>query len=392
MIEEKEDISKMSDREKALYYLDIVDEYEALIESFKMWENDFDVEFDSYEEEMKQRVAEAESKIPDNGEDNRTEKQKEMDEKWEKGMERANKLIDKARELYLKAMKTMEILIDNIQKLMAFIQKLMDINAYIQKITEFCMYALSKVANDPYILQLKRRVDILILKIKRIMIRVKKWLNKTEIKLLALFLNGKCCAAMEAVYGGIIIAITAVAKVIAMVLEYIQIIINFLPSLFLIGPEGIAFFITPKSFTGATNMAIMNQHKSIGDYMMDTVQDAINALLDSPKVANFASKGAYVAKRVADAQISMQASVPNLQLPELKVPDPELLIYKAIDLILVLLPLPQPLPKYEKLNIFTNLGYTLWLITGWCRAGQVAFGLPGQLPGIPAQQPETTEM
>ena len=80
----------------------------------------------------------------------------------------------------------MEILIDNIQKLMAFIQKLMDINAYIQKITEFCMYVLSKVANDPYILQLKRRVDILILKIKRIMIRVKKWLNKTEIKLLAL--------------------------------------------------------------------------------------------------------------------------------------------------------------------------------------------------------------
>lgn len=392
MIEEKEDISKMSNRDKALYYLDIVDEYEALIESFKMWENDFDVEFDSYEEAMKKRVAEAESKIPDNGEDNRTEKQKEMDEKWEKGMERANKLIDKARELYLKAMKTMEILVDNIQKIMALIQKLLDINTYIQKIMEFCMAMLAKVANDPYILQLKRRVDILILKIKRIMIRVKKWLNKTEIKLLELFLNGKCCSAMEAAYGGIIIAISTVAQIIALVLQYLQLIINFLPSLFLIGPEGIAFFITPKSFAGATNMPIMNMHKSIGDYMIDTVQDAINAILDAPKIANFASKGAYVAKRVAEAQASMQASVPNLQLPDLQVPDPELLIYKAIDLILALMPLPQPLPKYEKLNIFMNLGYTLWLITGWCRAGQVAFGLPGQLPGIPAQYPETTEL
>lgn len=394
MIEEKEDISKMSDREKVLYYLDIVDEYEAMIESFKMWENAYDnVEnaFDEYKKELDARTAEAEAKIPEERRNNLTDRQKEMDEKYQKRKEKVDKLLSKAAELYAKAMKTMTILVDNIQKLMAFLNKLMDINAYIQKITEFCTMLLERAANDPYVLQLKRRVDILVLKIKRIMVKVKKWLNKVQIRLLALFLNGKMCAAMEAVYGGIIIAISAVAKVIALILRALQTIINFLPSLFLIGPEGIAFFVTPKTLTGATNMPIMNMHKSIGDYMVDTVQQAIEAFLNAPKIANFTSKSAYVSKRVAEAQISMQAKAPDLMLPDLQVPDPELLIYKTIDLMLALMPLPQPLPKYEKLNMFTNLGYAFWLITGWTRAGQVAFGLPGQLPGIPAQYPETTE-
>ena len=49
---------------------------------------------------------------------------------------------------------------------------------------------------------------------------------------------------------------------------------------------------------------------------------------------------------------------------------------KAIDFLLSQLPIPDPLPKYEKL-LPINLGYLAWLIIGFCPAGKKSFGIPG---------------
>ena len=68
-------------------------------------------------------------------------------------------------------------------------------------------------------------------------------------------------------------------------------------------------------------------------------------------------------------------NIPDTLCKVLKVINPKNII-KAIDRLLSTLPIPDPLPKYEKL-LPINLGYLAWLIIGFCPAGKKAFGIPG---------------
>ena len=55
--------------------------------------------------------------------------------------------------------------------------------------------------------------------------------------------------------------------------------------------------------------------------------------------------------------------------------DPEKII-KGIEFIVQLIPIPQALPKYEKISII-NLGYVAWLLTSFELGGKRSFGMPG---------------
>ena len=49
------------------------------------------------------------------------------------------------------------------------------------------------------------------------------------------------------------------------------------------------------------------------------------------------------------------------------------MILKSIESIVSSIPVPQALPKFEKLSL-TNLGFLAWLITGFEPAGLKSFG------------------
>ena len=325
--------------DQILEYFDILDEYNNFIDAIELDSDDFDVQTFGLSDKLKDTIDENSDDSPDT----------ERDRRWKKRKEKDIENIKKAEELYAKAQQTMLNMI-----------------------------------------LLKNSIELVALKIQKALVKVKRKVNIWEIKLLEMWIAGKCCAALGATYSALLTALQYTAYGINIAIEAIQKVIDKIPEQLTVGAEGMSFFLTPKNFTDAAKMPIYNARKSIGDYFNDPIEEGIKKIMEAPYLANNAAKVAYVTQRVAEATARVSAKNPGIPIPNIQVMDVQELIYKAIDIVLQLLPVPQPLPKYEKMNVL-NIGYMMWLMTGWCRAGQVAFGLPGQIPGIPAQGVETSE-
>lgn len=234
------------------------------------------------------------------------------------------------------------------------------------------------------------QINIVILLIEKKLLYVKHKINDINIRILTLVKNGKCTQALMAVMSAIIIGLQAVAAAIQAGLQAIQKLIDMIPSNFKIGGEGISFFITPKNPIASAGMPIINPHISVINYLADVVVEQIHNLINTPIMLQITEKMTTITSAIATAQAVL--NIPELkEIPNLPIIQPEKDIKAAIDLIISLIPLSQPLPKYEKLNMILNLGFLIFLSTGWCRAGQVSFGLPGQLVGSPASYSETSE-
>lgn len=197
-------------------------------------------------------------------------------------------------------------------------------------------------------------------------------------------LDNKCGSGITAALNAAIVAIMAAFKILAIavyaVMMAVKLILDMMPPMISVGAESMCFFLTPKSVTlGLTKleMTCTNPNKSICNRLPTVIKQSISAIEEAINIANNAIRIAMIATGAALglACAFTQFNIPDTLCKVLKVINPQTII-KAIDLLLSLLPIPDPLPKYEKL-LPINLGYLAWLIIGFCPAGKKAFGFPG---------------
>lgn len=228
-----------------------------------------------------------------------------------------------------------------------------------------------------------KKIQILALKIKRLLVELSIKIAKMMRSLL-IGLDNKCGSGITATINSTIVAIMAVFKALAIavnaVMMAVKFILDMMPPMISVGAETMCFFLTPKSaMLGLTKveMTCANPNKSICNRLPTIIKQSISAIEEEINIANNAIRIAMIATGAAYglACAFTQFNIPDTLCKVLKVINPQTII-KAIDLLLSLLPIPDPLPKYEKL-LPINLGYLAWLIIGFCPAGKKAFGFPG---------------
>ena len=228
-----------------------------------------------------------------------------------------------------------------------------------------------------------KKIQILALKIKRLLVELSIKIAKMMRSLL-IGLDNKCGSGITATLNSAIVAIMAVFKALAIavnaVMMAVKFILDMMPPMISVGAESMCFFLTPKSaMLGLTKveMTCVNPNKSICNRLPTVIKQSISAIEEEINIANNAIRIAMIATGAAYglACAFTQFNIPDTLCKVLKVINPKNII-KAIDLLLSLLPIPDPLPKYEKL-LPINLGYLAWLIIGFCPAGKKAFGFPG---------------
>ena len=228
-----------------------------------------------------------------------------------------------------------------------------------------------------------KKIQILALKIKRLLVELSIKIAKMMRSLL-IGLDNKCGSGITATINSAIVAIMAVFKALAIavnaVMMAVKFILDMMPPMISVGAETMCFFLTPKSaMLGLTKveMTCANPNKSICNRLPTVIKQSISAIEEEINIANNAIRIAMIATGAAYglACAFTQFNIPDTLCKVLKVINPQTII-KAIDLLLSLLPIPDPLPKYEKL-LPINLGYLAWLIIGFCPAGKKAFGFPG---------------
>lgn len=228
-----------------------------------------------------------------------------------------------------------------------------------------------------------KKIQILALKIKRLLVELSIKIAKM-MRILLIGLDNKCGSGITATLNSAIVAIMAVFKALAIavnaVMMAVKFILDMMPPMISVGAETMCFFLTPKSAMlglSKVEMTCANPNKSICNRLPTVIKQSISAIEEEINIANNAIRIAMIATGAAYglACAFTQFNIPDTLCKVLKVINPQTII-KAIDLLLSLLPIPDPLPKYEKL-LPINLGYLAWLIIGFCPAGKKAFGFPG---------------
>ena len=228
-----------------------------------------------------------------------------------------------------------------------------------------------------------KKIQILALKIKRLLAELSIKIAKMMRSLL-IGLDNKCGSGITATINSAIVAIMAVFKALAIavnaVMMAVKFILDMMPPMISVSAESMCFFLTPKSAMlglSKVEMTCANPNKSICNRLPTVIKQSISAIEEEINIANNAIRIAMIATGAAYglACAFTQFNIPDTLCKVLKVINPKNII-KAIDLLLSLLPIPDPLPKYEKL-LPINLGYLAWLIIGFCPAGKKAFGFPG---------------
>ena len=228
-----------------------------------------------------------------------------------------------------------------------------------------------------------KKIQILALKIKRLLVELSIKIAKMMRSLL-IGLDNKCGSGITATINSAIVAIMTVFKALAIavnaVMMAVKLILDMMPPMISVGAETMCFFLTPKSAMlglSKVEMTCANPNKSICNRLPTVIKQSISAIEEEINIANNAIRIAMIATGAAYglACAFTQFNMPDTLCKVLKVINPQTII-KAIDLLLSLLPIPDPLPKYEKL-LPINLGYLAWLIIGFCPAGKKAFGFPG---------------
>ena len=228
-----------------------------------------------------------------------------------------------------------------------------------------------------------KKIQILALKIKRLLVELSIKIAKMMRNLL-ICLDNKCGSEITATLNSAIVAIMAVFKALAIavnaVMMAVKFILDMMPPMISVSAESMCFFLTPKSAMlglSKVEMTCANPNKSICNRLPTVIKQSISAIEEEINIANNAIRIAMIATGAASglACAFTQFNIPDTLCKVLKVINPKNII-KAIDLLLSLLPIPDPLPKYEKL-LPINLGFLAWLIIGFCPAGKKAFGFPG---------------
>ena len=221
-----------------------------------------------------------------------------------------------------------------------------------------------------------KNYQILALKVKKLLLEVKMRASTYTKALLCMAISGKSSEVLMPLIAPIITAFQVLSKLLSGLLIGIQTVLNLIPEFLKVPPEGMTFFMTPKS-TQNVKLNVANTNQSITNRLPEPVKTAISNVLTSTKVANIAIRKANIAAAAAKGAASAASNSTNFDIGE-NTPLQEIdtaKILKQVDNIVSLIPIPQALPKYEKLSI-ANLGFLAWCMTGWCPAGKQSFGFP----------------
>lgn len=221
-----------------------------------------------------------------------------------------------------------------------------------------------------------KKLQILALRVKKLLLNVQMKTSEYTKNLFCSAIVGRASEVLMPIIGGILAAFQALSQMLSGLLIGVQTVLNLIPEFLKVDPEGMTFFMTPKSMQNV-KMNVANTNQSITNRLPDAIKTTLMTTLKTTEISNIAIRTANIAKAAAQAAASAALPTGSFNLIEntpLNKLDPAKVL-KTVDNIVSLIPIPQGLPKYEKLSI-TNLGFLAWCMTGWCPAGKQSFGFP----------------
>lgn len=221
-----------------------------------------------------------------------------------------------------------------------------------------------------------KKFQILALKVKKLLLNVKMRTSEYTKNLLSGIISGKASEVLMPIVGGILAAFQALSQMLSGLLMGIQTVLNLIPEFLKVDAEGMTFFMTPKSMKNVKINAV-NTNQSITNRLPEPIKITIANVLTANKVANIAIRKANIAAAAIKGAASAASKSTTFDIGKNNPIKPidSAAVLKQVDRIVSLIPIPQALPKYEKLSI-TNLGFLAWCMTGWCPAGKQSFGFP----------------
>lgn len=247
------------------------------------------------------------------------------------------------------------------------------LNEIIAYCSQYVTYYLSQI-----VIKFTSLIALLIKKITlTIQVKIAE-ITKNVVKAIA---NGKGPVIASSIASGAISAMQTIAQILNVVMQSIQTLLNAITGSLSVAAEGMCFFMTPKTLLSGGNLksdiSIANSNTSIVDRLPEATKLQMQNVVLATEQNNTAAKVSFIAANAAlGAALAVAGSKievdPCVELSEINVKD----IISTIETMLSVLTIPQALPKYEKLLI-TNVGFLLFLMTGFNSAGKTAFGIPG---------------
>lgn len=257
--------------------------------------------------------------------------------------------------------------IQDLEKILKFVEKPIEIfNDIIQYCVKYIQFSAAQI--------IAKYTQMLTLFVKRITVYIKRKIAEFLKKMLEACTRGLGATSMAIFIQPILLLFQGISILANGILMGTTIILSALPSLLAVDAEGMAFFMTPKSLQ-TTAMNVINANQSIVYRLPEALMQQLQNLLKQFDKLNIPIKVSAVAAGAALGALSVRDGKDlEVGCDALKLLNPKTIL-KAIEALVSLLPLAQPLPKYEKLS-FTNIGFLVWLITGFEPAGFQSFGFP----------------
>ena len=265
---------------------------------------------------------------------------------------------------------------DFVEKVKRYTNIVTTLTKHIGELTELMKYCVDhiKYYSAKYLI---KEIQLLGLRIKAIVVNIKIKIAQALRQVLVNILHGKAAAITNALVAAIILKVQVIGQLIGVALAAIDSLLNMLPPMITVKPHTMAFFPTPKSMS-KVDLVPINTNRSICERLPEPVNVAIREAVKITDKLNVPIKLAIVAACAASgiAQASSKSHEFNIiGCKRINLIDPKKII-KAIEFIVALIPIPQALPKYEKISII-NLGYLAWLLTTFEFGGKRSFGMMG---------------
>ena len=264
-------------------------------------------------------------------------------------------------------------LIEKIERHNTIITTLTKLANELSELVRYCVDKIEYFAAQYLI----KKLQLLGLRLKSLLLHVKIRIAKFTKHILISMINGKAAAITSALVALVILKIQVMGTLIGAALKAIDSLLNLLPGVVAVKPSAMAFFPTPKSLKKVDIVAI-NINQSICDRLPEPIKVAIREAVKVTDKLNVPIKLAIIAACAASGIAQAKSKNKDFKIvgcKRLSLLDPEK-VAKAIEFIVSLIPIPQGLPKYERLSLI-NLGYLAWLLTSFELAGKRTFGMPG---------------
>lgn len=235
-----------------------------------------------------------------------------------------------------------------------------------------------KALNYPQIKIILKYFELLKKYVKRFEILIEKCTLETTNKILKNAANG-AGNATDPVLSATTSTLTSISSTLMVVINIIDILMVIIQSIIVmtVDAAGCSFFMTPKSMSG-TKMNILNANSSLTNRIPQALDVAISEAEQAINKTNIVTKTTAIMESASKGMESA-TSENGFTLPQF--PNLEAFDIKKIKPLIETLMLPlqftaDPLPRYEKLNIL-NIGFLIFLITGFEPAAKQSFGIPG---------------